>query len=139
MSMNGTLAVTKLGANAGSVVAITGEVSNSIDFAFDMIETTVKASSEKAKTYETGEYGGTISCEAKVKVADGTTIKALYDAAKAGTAQATEVSSGVINDIKITGSALISGISLGNPQNDVRTVTYNLQFTGPIAAAVITI
>jgi hypothetical protein len=138
MSMNGTMAVTKLGASAGAVVAITGEVSNSLDFAFDMIETTVKASAEKAKTYETGEYGGTLSCEAKVKVADGATIKALYDAAKAGTVQATEVSSGLAGDIKITGNALISGISLGNPQNDVRTVSYNLQFTGAIAAAVIT-
>lgn len=138
MSMNGTLAVTKLGANAGSVAAITGEVSNSIDFAFDMIETTVKASAEKAKTFETGEYGGTLSVESKVKVSDGATIKGLYDAAKAGTAQATEVSSGLAGDIKITGSCLISGISLGNPENDVRTVTYNLQFTGPIAAAVIT-
>jgi hypothetical protein len=136
MSMNGTRVITELG-TSGSEAAIVGEVSNSQDFAFDMIETTVKASSEKAKTYETGEYGGTLSVEAKVKIADGTTIKALFDIAKAGTPQSTIISSGAIGDIQIAGNALISGISLGNPQNDVRTVTYNLQFTGPITATVI--
>lgn len=136
MSMNGTKVLTKLG-TSGSEVAITGEVSNSQDFAFDMIETTTKASTGGAKTYETGEYGGTFSVEAKVKVSDGSTIKALFDAAKAGTAQSTDVSSGLSGDIKIAGDALISGISLGNPQNDVRTVTYNLQFTGPITASTI--
>lgn len=138
MSMNGTKVLTNLGAS-GSEAAITGETTNSQDFAFDMIETTVKASSERAKTYETGEYGGTFSVEAKVKQDDGATIKALFDAAKAGTAQSTVVSSEVVGDIEITGNALISGISLGNPQNDVRTVTYNLQFTGPITASVIAI
>lgn len=132
MSMNGTNVITNLGASA-----IVGEVSNSQDFAFDLIETTVKASPEKAKTYETGEYGGTFSAESKVKQSDGATIKALIDAAKAGTAQATVITSGVSGDISIAGNALISGISLGNPQNDVRTVTYNLQFTGPITATVV--
>ena len=136
MSMNGTKVITELG-TSGSEAAIVGEVSNSQDFAFDMIETTVKASTEKAKTYETGEYGGTISAEAKVKQGDGATIKALFDIAKAGTPQSTIISSGVNGDIQIAGNALISGISLGNPQNDVRTVTYNLQFTGPITATVV--
>lgn len=136
MSMNGTKVITELGA-AASEEAIVGEVSNSQDFAFDMIETTTKSSPGGAKTYETGEYGGTFSAEAKVKVSDGATIKALFDAAKAGTAQSTIISSGLTGDISITGNALISGISLGNPQNDVRTVTYNLQFTGAITASVI--
>lgn len=134
--MNGTKVLTKLGV-AASEAAITGEVSSSQDFSFDMIETTVKASAERAKTYETGEHGGTFSVEAKVKLTDGATIKALFDAAKAGTAQSTIVSSDEVGDIEITGTALISGISLGEPQNDVRTVTYNLQFTGPITATVI--
>lgn len=136
MSMNGTKVLIELG-TSGSEAAVTGEVSNSQDFAFDMIETTTKSSSGGAKTYETGEYGGTFSAESKVKVSDGATIKALFDAAKAGTAQSTIISSGLSGDIEITGNALISGISLGNPQNDVRTVTYNLQFTGPITASTI--
>lgn len=137
MSMNGTKVLVKLGAS-GSEAALAGETSNSQDFAFDMIETTVKASSEKAKTYETGEYGGTFSVEAKLKQDEGATIKALYDAAKAGTAQSVIVTSDVVDDIEITGSALISGISLGNPENEVRTVSFNCQYTGPITATVIT-
>ena len=136
MSMNGTNVLTKLGA-AASETAVVGEVSNSVDFAFDMIETTVKASTAKAKTYETGEYGGTFSVEAKLNQSDGTTVKGLIDAAKAGTAQSTIISSEVPGDVEITGNALISGISIGDPQNDVRTISYNLQFTGEITATVI--
>jgi hypothetical protein len=136
MSMNGTKVVTELG-TSGSETAIVGEVTNSQDFAFDMIETTTKSSSAGAKTYETGEYGGTLAVEAKVKLSDGATIKALFDAAKAGTAQSSIVSSSIVGDIQIAGNALISGISLGNPQNDVRTVSYNLQYTGVITATVI--
>lgn len=136
MSMNGTKVLIELGV-AASEAALTGEVSNSQDFAFDMIETTVKASAEGAKTYETGEYGGTISAESKVKVSDGATIKALFDIAKAGTAQSTIISSGLAGDISIAGNALISGISLGNPENEVRTITYNLQYTGAITVTVV--
>ena len=136
MSMNGTKVLVELGV-AASETAVVGQVSNSQDFAFDMIETTTKSSTDRAKTYETGEYGGTFSVEAKVKTTDGATTKALFDAAKAGTAQSVIISSGIVDDISITGSALISGISLGDPQNDVRTVTFNCQFTGVITATVV--
>ena len=138
MSMNGTKVLVELGAS-GSEAAIVGQVSNSQDFAFDMIETTTKSSTDKAKTYETGEYGGTFSVEAKVKTTDGATSKALFDAAKAGTLQSVIITSGVAGDLEITGNALISGISFGDPQNDVRTVTFNCQFTGVITASVVTV
>lgn len=138
MSMNGTKVLLKLGAG-GSEAALAGETTNSQDFAFDMIETTVKASPERAKTYETGEYGGTFSVEAKLEETEGATLKALFDAAKAGTSQSVIVTSDVVDDIEITGSAKISGISMGNPQNDVRTVSFNCQYTGPITATVITV
>jgi hypothetical protein len=132
MSMNGTKVITKF---AGT--ALVGEVSSSQDLAIDLIETTVKGSPERSKTYESGENGMTISCEAKVKQTDGAVIVALFSAAKAGTAQPTIVSSEVQGDIQITGNGLLSGISLSEPQNDVRTVTYSLTFTGEYAASVI--
>jgi hypothetical protein len=132
MSLNGTKVITQLGASA-----VVGEVSNSLDFAYDLIETTVKASTARSKTYETGENGMTLSVEAKVSQADGAAIVALQTAAKAGTAQAFIVSSEVIGDIEVTGNGLISGLSISNPQNDVRTITYNLTATGTFAVTVI--
>lgn len=138
MSMNGTKVLLKLGV-AASEVALIGEISNSQDFSFDMIETTVKASPEQAKTYETGEYGGTVSCESKIKAADGATLTALFAVAKAGTAQSCITASGIVGDISIEGTALISGISVGNPENEVRTISYNLQYTGPITVSVIAV
>jgi len=136
MSMNGTKVITKLG-TLGAEAAITGEVSSSADFAYDLIETTVKASAERSKTYETGENGMTFSVEAKVKTSDGASIVALEAAAKAGTAQAFIISSDVVGDIEIIGTALISGISLSMPQNDVRTVSYSLSATGTYDVTVI--
>lgn len=138
MSLNGTKVITKLGAS-GSETAVVGEVSNSMDFAYDLIETTVKASSERSKTYETGENGLTFSVEAKVSQADGAAIVALQDAAKAGTARSFIISSDVIGDIEVTGNGLISGISISNPQNDVRTITYNVTATGTYDVTVITV
>jgi len=129
MSMNGTTVLLKLGV-AASEAALVGETSHSLDMAIDMIETTVKASSERSKTFEAGENGLTGSVEAKVAQADGATLVALAAAAKAGTPQSCIISSDVVGDFEITGNVLISGVSFGNPQNDVRTVTFNIQFTG---------
>lgn len=129
MSMNGTKVLLKLG-TASSEAALTGETSHSLDMAIDMIETTVKASSERSKTYEAGENGLTGSVEAKIATSDGATIVALTTAAKLGTPQSCIISSEVAGDFEITGNVLISGVSLGSPQNDVRTVTFNIQFTG---------
>jgi hypothetical protein len=134
MSLNGTLVITKFGGTA-----VVGEVSSSLDFAYDLIETTVKASSARSKTYETGENGMTFSVESKVAQADGAAIVALQTAAKAGTAQAFVIASTVVGDLTVSGNGLISGISISNPQNDVRTISYNLTATGAFTVGVVTV
>lgn len=136
MSMNGTNVLLKLG-TSGSEAALAGETSHSLDLAIDMIETTVKASSERSKTYEAGENGLTGSVEAKLATTEGATLVALQAAAKAGTAQSCIITSDVIGDFEVTGNVLISGISIGSPQNDVRTVSFNIQFTGTYTFTVI--
>lgn len=134
MSKNGTVVLVSLGATA-----LAGQVSSNIDLAIDLIETTVKQSPARSKTYEAGENGLTFSVESQLTNAEGATIAALVTAAKAGTAQAFVYNSaGAIGDLEITGNALISGISFGDPKNDVRTVSFNLTATGEYTAAAIT-
>ncbi len=133
MSKNGTVVLVSLEATA-----LAGQVSSNIDLAIDLIETTVKQSSARSKTYEAGENGLTFSVECQVSNSEGATLAALMNAAKAGTAQEFVYNSaGAVGDLRISGDALISGISLGDPKNDVRTISFNLTATGTYTAAAI--
>jgi predicted secreted protein len=132
MSKNGTQVLLSLEASV-----LVGQVTSGIDFTFDMIETTVKSSAGRSKTYETGENGGTLSCESQLKNDEGTAQAALYAAAKAGTAQAFLLTTTIVGDVQYAGSCLISGISISAPKNDVRTISYSLQITGEITVTAI--
>ena len=139
MSKNGTQVLLKIVDTGGTPATIVGQTTSTLDRSVDMIETTVKASPSRAKTYEAGEIGGTISCEAQVKNDEGTAMVALHTAAAAGTVQDFLYTSGVVGDVEFSGSALISSLSIGDPQNDVRTISYSLQITGPVTAAVVSV
>lgn len=139
MSKNGTQVLLKIANTGDAEATIVGQTTSTLDISVDMIETTVKESPERAKTYEAGEIGGTLSCEAMMKNDEGTAMLALHTAAKSGTVQDFILTSGVAGDIEFSGAALISGLSIGAPQNDVRTISYSLQITGPVTAAVVTV
>lgn len=127
MSKNGTQVLLSL-----EGTALVGQVTSGIDFTFDMIETTVKSSAGRAKTYEVGENGGTLSCESQLSNNEGTAQAALYAAAKAGTPQTFLLTSAIAGDVEYTGECLVSGISISAPKNDVRTISYSLQITGEV-------
>ncbi|AWW32173.1 hypothetical protein DN752_19630 [Echinicola strongylocentroti] len=131
MSYNGTQILIKL-----ATEAILGQTSSNLDHTWDMIETTTKQSTARAKTYETGENGWTSSCETKLNITEGTALKELMDAADLGTAHDFESGSGVVDSMTTTGQVLISGISISEPQNDVITVSYTLQGTGPVTRTI---
>lgn len=139
MSKNGTQVLLQIANTGGSPASIVGQTTSNLDKTVDMIETTVKSSPSRAKTYEAGEIGGTLSCESQTKNDEGTALVALNTAADAGTVQDFVLTSGVVGDIEFSGTALISSLSIGAPQNDVRTISYSLQITGPVTAAVIAI
>ena len=139
MSKNGTLVLLKIANTGETPVSVPGQVNSSGDFSFDMIETTVKESPARAKTFEKGEHGFTFSCEAQIKMDEGAILVAFHTAAKAGTSQDFVTTSGVIGDIQISGVGLISGISVSDPKNDVRTISYSIQGSGDYTAEVIAV
>lgn len=133
MSYNGTNVLVKLGDTT-----ILGQTSSSFDLAVDMIETTHKQSTARAKTYEAGEHGFTCAVESKLDMAEGADIMALENAAALGTEHDFESSSTIVGSVKRSGKCLISGVSISEPQNDVVTVSFTLQGTGVITRSLVT-
>lgn len=132
MSKNGTKVVVKF-----NDVADMGEVTSNFDMSIDMIETTVKASAARSKTYEAGENGATFTVESQLASTDGAILAAYINEAKSGDIFPFVQTSGDLGDLQISGNCLISGISISQPKNDVRTVSYSAQVTGAYTATVI--
>ena len=135
MAKNGSLVAVIIGSKL-----IAGETTSSINQITDMIETTHKHTASKSKTYIAGEHGGTISVAGCLDP-DNSTDYGYSDAntaRKAGIAVTFKAGSLTAGEKHETGSALISSVTLDNPQNDRSTFTIELQITGPTEEATTT-
>lgn len=135
MAKDGSLVAILIGAKL-----ITGETSTSLNLITDMIETTHKHSPSKAKTYIAGEHGGTISVTGSHDPTNSTDYgySDAYAAKQAGTSVTFKAGSITVGESHITGSALISSLTLEGPQNSRSTFTIELQITGPTEEATTT-
>lgn len=125
---NGTLILLKL---ATSTVDAT--VSQSIDFARDMIDVTTKDSTEYNKEYLPGEKGATIKVDGKRD--EGTsnyTIQEIFDAYDGGTLLAFIYGGQTTGDLVYTGSCYVSAFNHSDPKNAECTWSATLQVTGKV-------
>lgn len=125
--LNGSDVLLKIGAKF-----IGGQTGSSLDETVDIIETTTKFSTGKAKTKMGGEYSFTLSVDCSVNPDDAT--NATYEETRA-TMLARELVTFIIGgtevgDKYITGSCIISGMSASHPQNDRVTFSVSIEGSG---------
>lgn len=131
---NGTTIVLKIGD-----VLVVGETQSSLNLTRDMIETTSKHSTGQAKTYIAGEKGATISASGLYDPDDATYgYSEAFSHYDAGTSVAFVIGGTTSGDPIYSGSALISSLTLDNPQNDKSTFSVELQVTGEITEGAVT-
>lgn len=131
---NGTTLVLKL-----ATKLFVGESSNSLNLTSDMIETTSKHSTGKAKTYIPGEVGGTISGAGMYDPSSSDWGYSTAVAAwKAGTQLAFVVGGTIAGDKTWTGNCYITSLTLDNPQNDKSTFSVELQIDGEVTETTLT-
>lgn len=119
---------------------ISGQTSSSLDEAIDMIETTTKLSTARAKTFMSGEYGATMSVDCSYDPSDSTNTT--YEEARAvllaGEPVAFVIGGINVGDKFISGNCLFSGIGSSHPENDRVTFSVSIQVTGATATGTVT-
>ena len=125
---------------AGTLTKIANATSNDFTVTKDMIETTNKDSAG-AKEFIAGEYGYTMSVEGMFEedASVGALIswKEIITDLIAGTEVTIVMTSNVSGDLKLSGKALFSDLSLTAPKNDVTTFTASIQGTGALTIGTI--
>lgn len=125
---------------AGTLTKIANATSNDFEITKDMIETTNKDSAG-AKEYIAGEYGYTMSVEGMFEedasVGASISWKEIITDLLAGTSVTIVMTSNVTGDIKLSGAALFSNLSLSAPKNDVTTFTASIQGTGALTVGTV--
>jgi len=125
---------------AGTLTKIANATSNDFEITKDMIETTNKDSAG-AKEYIAGEYGYTMSVEGMFEedasVGASISWKEILTDLLAGTSVTIVMTSNVTGDIKLSGAALFSNLSLSAPKNDVTTFTASIQGTGALTVGTV--
>lgn len=129
---NGTALLVKIG---GTLLSCQTEDS-SLNFTRDMIETTCKDSTDAAKTYIAGEKDTTIDVTAAYDMAATNGFSEVFADFDAGTLVDWTWGSTVIGQKSYTGSAYISDLSIGSPQNDKSTYAFTLQVSGVVTEQV---
>jgi len=122
--------------NDGTSVYITlastlveGTTGHDFNETWDAIELTTKDSS-KNKEFIGGEYSGTIAVTGKLDEADTYTYSELRTAANLRAAVAFVMGRFAAGAVQYSGNAIITGLSIGAPQNGAVTYSLNLQVTG---------
>ena len=119
-----------------NTAVIVGETSSSIATSLDVIEVTDKGDSG-AKTYLSGDYGGTISFEGNFDQAGAQGCAELI------ADQLTPASRAFIHggtdsgDEIVSGNCFVTSLSKSAPNNEKATFTADLQMTGAITAGVV--
>jgi len=125
--LNGTLMVLKQ-----STTTLVGQIDSSMSLSADMLDATTKDSTAKAKEYIPGETGWTMSVSGLYDPAAsvGGDVSGAITALKAGTTWTVKYGQTTTDDNYWTGSALLMGVTLNGPKNDLASYSIELQGTG---------
>lgn len=110
---------------------LVGQTDATMTMSADMLDTTTKDNTAKAKTYIAGETGWTLSVTAlydPAAAAAGSVSQAITDL-KAGTSWTIKFGQTATGDNYWTGTALISGVTINGPKNDVASYSLEMQGT----------
>jgi len=124
---------------SGTLTKIANATSNDFDITKDMIDVTNKDSAGW-KEFIVGEGGWTMNIDGMFEEDGGVSAiswKDIYTDLAAGTAITAVMTSNVSGDIKLSGSAFFSNLTLSAPNNDVTTFTASLQGTGALTVGTI--
>ena len=124
---------------SGTLTKIANATSNDFDITKDMIDVTNKDSAGW-KEFIVGEGGGTMNIDGMFEEDGGVSTiswKDIYTDLAAGTAITAVMTSNVSGDIKLSGSAFFSNLTLSAPNNDVTTFTASLQGTGALTVSTV--
>lgn len=125
---------------SGTLTKIANATSNDFDVTKDMIDVTNKDSAGW-KEFIVGEGGWTMNIDGMFEEDGGVSQiswKDIYTDLAAGTAITAVMTSTVSGDIKLSGSAFFSNLTLSAPNNDVTTFTASLQGTGALTVSTVT-
>lgn len=125
---------------SGTLTKIANATSNDFDVTKDMIDVTNKDSAGW-KEFIVGEGGWTMNIDGMFEEDGGVSTiswKDIYTDLAAGTAITAVMTSAVSGDIKLSGSAFFSNLTLSAPNNDVTTFTASLQGTGALTVSTVT-
>jgi predicted secreted protein len=127
---------------SGSPVKIANATSNDFDITKDMIETTNKDSAGW-KEFIVGEGGFTMNVDGMFEEdgsvgSGGLSWKDIITDLLAGTTVTIVMTSNVSGDIKLSGSAFFSNLTLSAPNNDVTTFSASIQGTGALTVGTVT-
>jgi predicted secreted protein len=126
---------------SGTLTKIANATSNDFEITKDMIESTNKDSAGW-KEFIVGEGGFTMSVEGLFEEdgsvgAGGLSWKDVITDLLAGTSVTIVMTSNVTGDLKLSGSAFFSNLSLSAPKNDVTTFTASIQGTGVLTVGTV--
>jgi len=124
---------------AGTLTKIANATSNDFDITKDMIDVTNKDSGGY-KEFLAGEAGWTLSCEGIFEEDGGVTGISWSDIITdlmAGTSVTVAMTSQVSGDIKLSGSAFFSNLTMSAPNNDATTFSASLQGTGALTVGTV--
>jgi len=124
---------------SGTLTKIANATSNDFDVTKDMIDVTNKDSAGW-KEFIVGEGGWTMNIDGMFEEDGGVSQiswKDIYTDLAAGTAITAVMTSQVSGDIKLSGSAFFSNLTLSAPNNDVTTFTASLQGTGALTVSTV--
>jgi len=125
---------------SGTLTKIANATSNDFDVTKDMIDVTNKDSAGW-KEFIVGEGGWTMNIDGMFEEDGGVASiswKDIYTDLAAGTSITAVMTSQVSGDIKLSGSAFFSNLTLSAPNNDVTTFTASLQGTGALTVSTVT-
>jgi predicted secreted protein len=111
-------------------VTLVGQVGGNFDLEADMIPTTTKDSTGKAKTYLPGEYGGTVTVNGLYDPDAAEGFSESYANLKAGTVISVHWGQIASGNTYYSSNALIKKVSNGAPKNEAATYNIDIQLTG---------
>ena len=125
--INGTLVVLRQG-----TTTLVGQTDASMNSAGDMLDSTTKDNTAKAKSFAPGETGWTMSVNGLYDPAAATegSISNAIGILKAGTVWAVKYGQTTGSAKYFGGNAYISSVTLNGPKNDLASYTIELQGTG---------
>jgi len=116
---------------------VVGQISGGLAAAADMLDATTKDSTAGAKEYIGGETGWTISVEGLYDPAAAEGVSEALGYLKAGTVVTIKYGQTGSGETYFTGSALISGVNLDGPKNDLASYSLELQGSAVLTEATV--